>query len=897
MKTRIALIVVLLTIGPSVGLAQTLTGTVAGTITDAQGGVLPGVAVTLTGRTGSQTQVTDAEGAFRFLGLNPGVYSVRAELTGFRPHQEENIDVGVGRTVTLRVSMPVGGVQETVEVTASPVAVDTTSTATETTISQDLLFSMPIARANAATQLLNYAPGVNSASAFGGPSASGNALLLDGVDTSDPEGGTAWTFFNYNIIEEVQIGALGQPAEYGGFTGAVVNTITKSGGNRYSGLFEHRYSGKDLRGDNISDQVKRENPTLLASGVDKLNDYTVQLGGPIQRDRTFFFASIQRYSIRQDPDGPRTIRTEVSPRFNTKVTFQPTSSDSITGTFQYDQYNQTGRTGFGGATLTTDERTIEQDSPEFIWNGQYRKVLGSTSFFEAKFTGYWGYFDLDPITPLPARLQDDGSYKGGAGYSAKYDRLRNQLNASFNRYVEAKGTHNFKFGMEIERSSVRNRFAYTDDLFFYDVGGEPYLAYSYSYDVKGDNKRNTFYAQDQWTVGRVTANLGLRYDGIGGEGGDGVEHLKTGSVSPRVGAAVDLTGRGTSVLRAFYGRMYRGSVFASWSRAVPGASDYVTYEVGPGNRLVEIDRSIAENKYRIDPEIDHPRVDEFNIAYEQQLFGRWKATATYINRRSRNFINSVLQDAIWSPTTVTNQKSQQPLTLYRWANRGTQRFEITNVDDVTYLGANGQPLGTVDSVRRYNGLMLVLQRPLRNRWQAQASYVFSETEGVVTSGAFSDMSSSQFETPNNALINREGLVPLDRPHEFKLYFGYQVPWVEVGLNALYRAMSGTTYTPFQRIAASTINWTSSVDVQIEPQGTYRVEPLRIMDLRAEKVFNIGFNRLGIYADIENVFNAGTVISRQTRFPSATITGNVVQFGWPTAVIPARQITFGGRWSF
>ena len=177
---------------------------------------------------------------------------------------------------------------------------------------------MPISRTNAAVNMMNNAPGVNSGSAFGGPANSGNALLLDGVDTSDPEGGTAWTFFNYNIIDEVQVGSLGQPAEYGGFTGAVVNTITKSGGNRYSSLFEYRYTEKGLRGDNISDDTKRANPTLAASGVDKLNDYTVQLGGPIRRDKAFFFGSIQRYSIRQDPDGPRTIRTEVSPRFNTQ---------------------------------------------------------------------------------------------------------------------------------------------------------------------------------------------------------------------------------------------------------------------------------------------------------------------------------------------------------------------------------------------------------------------------------------------------------------------------------------------------------------------------------------------------------------------------------------------------
>jgi hypothetical protein len=896
-KMRILLIAAALAIVPTLATAQTLTGTITGVVTDAQDAVLPGVTVTLTGRTGSMTQVSDENGVFRFIGLTPGPYSVRAELSGFRPYEEQNLDLGVGRTISLRPTLNLGGLTETVEVTASPVSVDTTTTATDNTISQELLFSMPISRTNAAVNMLNYSPGVNSGSAFGGSAGSGNALMLDGVDTSDPEGGTAWTFFNYNIIDEVQVGALGQPAEYGGFTGAVVNTITKSGGNRYSSLFEYRYSGKDLRGDNISDDVKRENPTLAASGVDKLNDYTVQLGGPIRRDKAFFFASIQRYAIRQDPDGPRTIRTEVSPRFNTKVTFQPTSTDNITGTFQYDQYNQTGRTGFGGAALTTDDRTVEQDSPEFIWNGQYRKVLGSTSFFEAKFTGYWGYFDLDPINPTPARLQDDGSYTGGAGSSAKYDRLRNQLNASFTRYVEAKGTHNFKFGAEIERSTIRNRYTYTDDLFFYDLGGEPYLAYSYSYDIEGTNKRNTFYAQDQWTFGRVTTNLGVRADLHSGEGGNGTEYFSSNAIAPRVGVAIDLTGRATSVLRAFYGQLYSGAVFASWSRAVPGASDYVTYEVSPTGALTEIDRSIAEDKYSVDPDIKQPRTDEFNVSMEQQLFGRMKLTATYIKRKAKNFINSVLLDGQWSPITVTNAKTQQPLTLYRWANRGADRFRIQNVDEVTYFAPGGQPIGTADATRDYNGLMLVLTRPMQNRWQGQVSYVFSKTEGLVTSGGFAGIQSTQFETPNNVLINREGRVPLDRPHELKVFFGYQVPKIEVALNAYWQNMSGSTYTPFSRITASTINWTGSVDVQIEPQGSYRNDRLNVVDLRAEKVFNFGIHRFGLYADVENLFNAGIVSTRQTRFPSASISGNTVEFGWPTAVISARQLTFGTRWSF
>lgn len=887
-------LVLILLAAASLASAQTLSGTVAGQVTDQQGQVLPGVTVVLTGRTGDVEQTSDAAGNFRFIGLQPGDYSVRASLAGFRAFEQRGIVVSIGSTAQVRVQLAVGGLEETLQVTAQAV-VDTTSTSTDTNISQELLFAMPFSRTNAAVNMLNNAPGVNSGSAYGGGAGSSNALLLDGVDTRDPEGGTAWTFFNYNIIDSIEVGGLGQPAEYGGFSGAVVNTITKSGGNAFSALQEFRYTGKDLRGDNVSSKVKSENPTLLAAGVDSSKDYTVQLGGPIMRDRAFFFGSIQRYAIKEDPAGPRTVRTEVSPRFNVKLTFQPTSSDTISGNVQYDQYNQTGRTSFL-ATVdgTTDALSVEQDSPEWIWNGSYRKVMGGSSFFEAKFTGYWGYFDLDPKNPVPARLNDDGTWTGGAGYNEKFDRLRNQLNASFNRYVEAGGTHNFKFGVEVERSTIRNRHEYTDGVYYYDIGNQPYLAYGYSYDVKGTNKRTTAYAQDQWTVGRFTANLGVRFDGIGGDGDDGTEYYSSKMVSPRLGLAWDVTGRGNSVLKAFYGHLYDGAVFSIWNRAVSGIGDYVIYDVLPGNRLVEADRISGDSKYLMADDIKHPRTEEFNVSYEQQLAGNWRATATYIRRSATNFVNSTLIGGQWTPSAFNNPLTNQPMTIYTWGNRSsiTQRFQIDNLDTVTYPGA-----GSIDAARDYNAGMFVLSRRFANRWQAQASYVYSKTAGSVTSASQAAFSSALFETPNTSLINRDGRVPLDRPHEFKLFAGYQVPVVEVSLNASFRGTSGTTYTPFNRVSATRANWTASQDIQLETQGSRRNDPIRILDLRVEKVFSFDVHRFGIYADVENALNNGVVTARNARFPSVGISGNTVLFGSATAVTAARQITIGARWSF
>lgn len=897
---RLALALALALVASGVS-AQTLTGTISGRIVDQQGGMLPGVTVTATGKAGAVTQVTNARGEYRFLGLNPGVYEIKAEMQGFRPKAQPRLELSIGQTLDIDFTLEIGGMTDEVNVLSDAARVDVTTTATDTNISQSLLFSMPISRTNAAVSLLNYAPGINSGSAFGGASNTANALLLDGVDTRDPEGGSAWTFFNYNIIDQVQIGSLGQAAEYGGFTGAVINTITKSGGNHFSGLFEQRYTSKKLRGNNVSSAVSTLNPAIKASGVDNLKDYTVQMGGPLRQNKAFFFGSVQRYAIKQDPDGPRTLRTEVSPRLNVKTTFQPNGANNITLSLQYDQYNQTGRTGFAGTNGTTDELTVQQDSPEYIWNGQYRRVIGAKTLFEAKYTGYWGYFDLDPKVNKSAHLDGEtGAWSGGAGYSAQYDRTRNQLNASLARYGEAAGSHSLKFGVEIERSTIRNRFGYTDGLFFYDYGGLPYLAYSYSYDVKGRTDRTSLYAQDQWTIGnKFTANIGARADRIKGVGtSDNKEYYSVLPVAPRLGAAYDLNGDGKSVIRAYYGQLYDGATFASWERALPGISDYVTYTVAANGTRKEVGRVSGVSKYTVDPDLKHPRTDEFSVAYQRQLSRTFNITGTYIRRDAKNFINSTLIGGTWAPTAYTNPLTNQSMTIYKWANKPIgQKFLIQNVDNFAFAGAGGASIPNVEAYRTYNGAMFVLTRAYADRWQAQMSYVYSKTKGTVTNGGFSGVSSGQFETPNTIVINSEGNVSFDRTHEVKVFAGYQIPKIEVSANIYYRMLSGLPYTAFQRLSSSTVGWTSSVDLLLEPRGSRRNDTQHLVDARFEKVFSVGMHRLGLYADVDNLFNKGVVTARQSRNPFVKISGNKVLLGSPTAVTPPRQITFGARWSF
>ena len=882
--------------------AQTQTGTVEGKITDQQGGVLPGVTATLTGPRGAITAVSDAEGIYRFVGVAPGTYVLRIEMSGFAPQDRTDVVVGIGRTVTTDFTLAVAGLSETVEVSGAASQVDVRSAATDTSVSNQMLQMTPL-YSSTATGLLNAAPGINSSSAYGGQASYGNALLLDGVDTRDPEGGSAWTFFNQNLIEEIQVGGLGAPAEFGGFTGAIINTVTKSGGNSFSGLFSYRYTNDDLAGKNISDELLGQNPDLGEAAVTKkLNDYTVQMGGPLKRDKAFFFASVQRYQALTDPIGPVANSEDISPRLNAKFTFQPTSNDTFVLGAQYDQYNLTGRVGYWPAAQAGDNQTVTEDAPEWVWNAQWRRVFGSSSLLEAKFTGYDGYYYLDPVDPSPFTYDaETGTYAGGGGGLYYADRARNQAQVSFTKFAEKFGRHSLKFGAEIERSSVRSQYQpYGPAGFYiYNYYGTQYRV-SYGYDVQGDNRRTSAYAQDQWNIGRATLNIGLRMDRIRGYSPvlDQTVYKPKTAWGPRVGMSYDLTGKGTTALKAFWGRAYEGAASAFFTAATPGIQDYVWTEILSDGSLGEPQVLAPGQVYGIADDIKHPRVDDMNLSFETQFWGGNRVTVTGIWRKWGNFINNVIADARFEEVTLENELTGQLFPGYFWANpdESDQSFQIRNTQGFPYLDVNGNVIATADPERKYRALMLLLSNSLRNRLGYQISYVLSKAEGNVDNTGFGNwLGGTGWASPNTSVTNAYGELTNSRRHEFKAYFTYQVPRIDVMVGGNYTATSGRPYTPFGQYGSGDLGLPGSSRRQIflAPRGSRRNEAFHQVDLRVEKAFRVDTHRFGLYADMVNLFNTATITGVQTRFPSS----GGVDFGAPTGVQGARQVTFGARWAF
>ena len=571
--------------------------------------------------------------------------------------------VSLSRVAEIEIVLGVGGLTESVDVVGESPVVDVASSATDNALSQDMLFNLPIRPDNAATDLLNFVPGINNGVAYGGNSDYGNGLLIDGVDTRDPEAGSSWVFFNFNLVDEVQVGGLGAPAEYGAYTGAVVNTIMKSGGNRYTGLFDAYWTTTDFSADNVKPEYVEQNPTLKDPFiVNKRLDLTAQLGGPIVKDKLFFFLAAQRYEQEDDPSGPRTLHTELSPRVNAKLTWQPGPNDNLSATFQWDYYNQKGRTSITAA-VNGDDQTRNQDSPEAVWGLQWRHLFGTRTFAEVKYSGWWGYYYLDPKVLVP--LSFDGStneYSGGSlSYGYYADRGRHQVNASVSHYAEAFGKHDLKFGVEIERSKVRSQWGYNQGIYYYDYTDYypkgQYYAYTYNYDTDGRNQRESLFAQDSWKpTERLTINAGVRVDFIRGRSPvlDKTVYSNT-NWAPRLGFAFDLTGDGKTVLKGHYGQYYEGIFSAMYNRAMPGFQDFITYLYDPegemcgplGNCFTEVDR-LPYPVYDVDPDIKHPRVDEWTAGLERELTKDVRLSVTGIWRQDKNIQGSVYPDARWT---------------------------------------------------------------------------------------------------------------------------------------------------------------------------------------------------------------------------------------------------------
>ena len=878
-KTSAAVFILLILLASSLSFSQSReTGAITGKAVDEQGAPLPGVSLTLSGEKlmGTRSTASDTNGDFRFPALPPGTYSLKAELGGFGTVVQENIRLSTTATLSLSITLKPSTVQEQITVIAESPTVDVKSTETASvTLSSEILRNIPNSQFTA--DIVNLAPGVNNDSAYGAAAGRGISYQMDGVGVGDPDGGTAWVFLDYNIVEEAKVMGVGLPAEYGNFTGVIFNIVTKSGGNKFSGHFETIYQGseKGFWGTDNNAAYAQDWPDITAP-VESLFDINGHLGGPFVKDKLWFFAGAQFYNSKDWVTGFPYAQNYKQPRFYFKLSSQLWPKTQISAAMECDNYNGTYR----NASATSDPvATTEQIDPEYVLNFNLTHVLSSKTFFDVKAAYFNGYYNLEPMSGdrtvsghnIVANDQYDPNFTGPPSLDdprglepnhryfnvwryAEYPRQRFQANASMSTYTEEflQGAHDFKFGVEFEKSQTRNLYAYTgaNHWYYYDYWGYGYYGNYSANQYEGYNTRTNLtrlegFVQDSWQVSkRLNLSLGVRLSQnsgtIGGLAGTPYSQFR---VAPRLGFTFDLLGDKTTILKGHYGEFTDGVYGGMLDRLNPEWSDKITYYWDPEGEYWYEDHRDVHGTWVIDPEIKHPFMRQFTVGIERELFKDASFSVTYINRTFHNFQGSYnalatyepvdLTYAVWDP--VQQEMVDRTFTLYDLTSGDEAEWHLTDASLITdqlneTYGIDAKPY------RNYWGLEFLFNKRFSNRWQMLASYVYSQARGTVNNdSAYRDIGWNSFYDPNY-WINADGRPPYDPTHMVKIQGSYILP-LDISFNAYFHAITADTYTQRRRTGSRDL-YQGRVTFNVEPAGAYDYGLITQLDLRLEKIFTL-----------------------------------------------------------
>jgi len=851
------------------------TGAILGKVMDDQKNALPGVSVVLTGKNlmGRREFITDAQGTFRFPALPPGEYVLRGTLQGFRTFEQTGIRLTTTVSLSIDLILIPSTVSEQITVQAKAPTVDVKSSETASvTLSNEVLRNIPYSQFTA--DIVNLAPGVNDNVAYGASQDTGIAYTIDGVNVADPEAGSAWVFLDHNIIEEAKVMGVGLPAEYGNFTGVIFNLITKTGGNTLSGHIEFDYQGKKSDGAfwQANNSTAYSNDfSGLTPPASRFLDGSVHLGGPITKDKLWFYTGAQWYQAFNYVTGFPSADNLRNPHWFGKLSAAPSATLTLTGTLEIDTYLRNNR---GAGANIAPIATVSEDSPEIVGNFNLTKILSKNTFFDVKAAYFWGYYYLNPNSGEGVSSHtdlDNNNYRtGSAGYFFKADRTRLQVNANLTHYAEdfIQGNHEFKFGVEVEHSTVRNRYGYTgaNHMKYFDYGSEPYLAYQYAgYDTNTKYTRLEAFAQDSWQISdRLNVNFGARFSqNWGFVQGTSAAVYKPTRLAPRIGFTYDLLGDKSTVLKAHYGQFTEAMLTTIYSRLNPASaySDYVGY-FWDGSSYQEFTRTTHENLYTLDPNLHHPYLNQFTVALERELFKDTSFSVTYIYRDWKNIIGPYDTLTSYDTIPVTVPENGQTYTVYERTSGDAHAYILTNIN-------TGDRWVRSAPYRRYSGIEVMFNKRFSDRWQLIASYVYSKAWGTMNNGFGDDLGTGSHgglsTADPNYYINADGNLSSDPTHQIKIQGTYVIPVVEVGFNIFFHGITGnaweTSYTT-PRLNQGRVTFF------VEPRGSHHLPMAKLLDLRLEKIFTIANRyRLGLIFDIFNVFNDNTITSWGTTWGS------------------------------
>ncbi|HET6956517.1 MAG TPA: TonB-dependent receptor, partial [Vicinamibacterales bacterium] len=866
--------------------AQRTTGEIVGTVTDESGAVLPGVTVTIRGAgvPGAPTVVTSETGAYRFPALPPGEYSLEFALQGFAGLRREAIPVGVGAVIDLKIQLKVSTLSETVTVTGESPVVNLSSTTVSTNYNREWVLEAPIRRFSF-FDLVNSAPGVSATSTLGsstsatslGSSINDNVYAIDGTDLSSPISGTAWPWPNADAIQEIEVMQLGASAEYGNAVGAVFNVVTRQGSNEFHGDGSYYFMNDGMTGRNTTVAQECQGvPNCPATGLPyhraEWKDTTWQLSGPFVRDKFWFFGSFQYQNDFDSQPGtdPAFPAKSTSRRVFYKFNYNITPNHRLMHGYHDDYWSFPGVPSALTAPSTVSIGHGDNPTPNLVYTG----VLSSKTLVEARLAGYYGKDSTDPQQAGQPRVQtrynnlDTGAITGGI-YSWNDEKVwRTGVSGKISHFADSfmGGSHDVKLGVQYSGGGQDTVTGPNDYL--YITGGRAQYGFTRQpWHSGGLTRLAGIYADDTYRLGNVTLNLGVRYDhsraiypgfpqldsagNPTGQVSPGNDNVYTWNVvSPRIGANWNVAGAGHTIVKAYFGRLYRGMYLSDFTAAVPSITPRYSVDVLPNGSYANPSVVSSNTNLKIDPNYKDPYTNEFILQLEQQLFADLGLQVNYIHKYGTEYPGWVDTTGQYGLTPYVDNRgtdaSGATVNVYKLLTPSARSvFMMTNA-----VGPAGELL-----YNRYNGVTVTATKRMSHKWQGTFSLVLSKSEGREPSSILGPRSSQsttpasfgRFPNGPNDFVNSDGLLIADRPVIAKAQIVYGLPW-NVTVSGNLQHQTGRPWA--RQIRVNGLGYPTAPTIYMESlDGNLRVPDLNLLDMRVQKSFQFqGSFKADAYVD-------------------------------------------------
>jgi hypothetical protein len=903
--------------------AQGLTGALIGSVKDGQGEALSGATARLSSPAligGAATLTTNETGQLRFPALPPGQYTLDIEAKGFSAYHEGDIRIGINATIERTTVLNIAGVEESLVVEGAGSRLEARGSGFETRFGPDDLKLIPVRRFSM-FDFIRAAPGIsatspgsgstNSVSAFGS-GTNENTFTIDGTNFTCPCSGEARSEPGVDFIQEVQVQGVGASAEFGNMQGAVINVVTRQGSDRF--LYDASYYGQAAALTSQPVQLAYPGAGQPTSGYerDRYNDATTNIGGPLLRDRLWFFAGYQylRDYDSQPGTDPVYPRTSKQDKIFAKLTWRITPAWQLVQSVHDEHWVNPELPTSTKPFEATQRRHARVPAVTF---GHLTHTMSSNTVWDVRV----GRFDFnrndDPSTgslTTPNRTTRGTNVQSGApqtfgGLILRRTTMKGTLNHYQPRLL---GTnHQWRIGGQLEKGEHELSSIIPTGIRYVDLAGQSFQApfqatWSDPSIVGGQFITTAAFVSDAITAGnRLTINAGLRFDhsraisqdlpmldAQGHETGgvvSGLGALYTWNVwSPRLGVTVRLTADGRTMLRASYGRFNQGVLTGELAPFHPGATPTTTgtYDPATGGYTSNITVVDPKRNLLFDPETRTPRTDEYSVGVDREIGRGLALAAAYIHKDGGNFIG-------WTDVGGQYREDTRPL-----LGGGTVPVQVlvNSPADRRFLLTN-QP----DYSMKYNGLVLAVEKRQAHGWQAFGSYTYSRSSGLqASSGATAAASqvstiagspSLTFGQDPNSLTNARGRLPNDRPQMLRAMGSFTVPRTGFLLAANLQHVTGKPWASTAQILLPQ----GDTRILLESRGTRRLSSQTILDFRVSRAFSIGgATRIELLLDVLNALNDTAEEGLGSDHYAAS------NFGQPNVFIDPRRAMLGVRFN-